>query len=112
MPTTTNPVSVRKYPYEISDNMIKIDQSCLDALCSESAWQNTTMRDVAKEYMRRSAEERGEAEAVQLDPTEPVQLLVNMTRFPSDHVHAELAKLHALGLDVRPFKKPAAVAEE
>jgi hypothetical protein len=106
---STSPAS-RKYPYEIVNGGVMVRPSNLFALQEEPAWKDATVKDMMAEYMRRAAEEcgeDGEAEAVQLDSSTPLQLRCAMPGKTMEEMNTILAQLQNMGLNGTVTLEPA-----
>ena len=106
----STPPASRKYPYEVVNGGVMVRPSNLFALQEEPAWKDATVKDMMAEYMRRAEEEcgeDGEAEAVQLDSSKPLQLRCALPGQTMEEMNTILAKLQNMGLNATVSLEPA-----
>ena len=105
----TSRLVIRKYPYEVVDGGVMIPPAHVFALNDEPAWKDAKIKDTMAEYMRRAAEERGEdgeAEAVQLDSSKPLQLRCALPGKTPEEMNSILAQLQTMGLNATVSLEP------
>ena len=110
----STPPASRKYPYQVVNRGVMIPPEKLFAMTKEPAWKDAKVKDTMIEYMRRAAEERGEdgdAEAVQLDSSKPLQLRCELPGTTPEEMNTILAQLQTMGLNASVTLKPATVPE-
>jgi len=108
------PPASRKYPYQVVNRGVMIPPEKLFAMTKEPAWKDAKVKDTMIEYMRRAAEECGEdgdAEAVQLDSSKPLQLRCELPGTTPEEMNTILAQLQTMGLNASVTLKPATVPE-
>ena len=114
LPEVVTPAS-RKYPYQVVNRGVMIPPEKLFAMTKEPAWENAKVKDTMVEYMRRAAEEElgedGEAEAVELDSSKPLQLRCKLPGTTPEEMNTILAQLQTMGLNASVTLKPATVPE-
>jgi len=106
----STPPASRKYPYEVVNGGVMVRPSNLFALQEEPAWKDATVKDMMAEYMRRAEEECGEdgdAEAVQLDSSTPLQLRCAMPGKTMEEMNTIVAQLQTMGLKPTITLEPA-----